>query len=138
MNAFTWAIITAFIWGMVPILEKIGLINTTPMVALFYRCFGVLLGMLLLGIFWVKPAQLKSVDLKTILILVLAGFLASFVAQITFYHGLKIGEVSRVVPISGTYYLVAFILGIFVMGEAITFSKIAGIVLIVAGMFLLR
>jgi len=138
MNAFWWAILTACIWGVVPILEKLGLAKIDPYVALFYRCLGVLIGILFLGLFAVKPAQLKAVSPKAIIVLVIAGFLASFLAQITFYHGLKMGEVSRVVPIAGTYYLITFVLGIFLLGEAITLMKVCGIVLIVAGMWFLR
>lgn len=138
MNAFWWAILTACIWGVVPILEKLGLAKTDPFVALFYRCLGVLLGILFLGIFIVKPDQLKAVPPREIIMLVCAGFLASFVAQITFYHGLKIGEVSRVVPIAGMYYLIAFILGIFLLGETLTILKGLGILLITVGVWLLR
>ena len=138
MNAFWWAILTACIWGVVPILEKFCLTKVDPFVALFYRCLGVLVGILFLGLFIVKPSELKAVDIRTIIILVCAGFLASFLAQVTFYHGLKIGEVSRVVPISGTYYLIAFILGIVIFSETLTLSKFLGIILIFSGVLLLR
>jgi len=129
---------TACIWGIVPILEKFGLAKLSPFTALFYRCLGVLLGIVLLGIFAVRPNDVKSVDVRTLLILVAAGFLASFVAQVTFYHALKIGEVSRVVPISGAYHLIAFVLGILVFKEAVTPAKIAGVLLVVSGVWLLR
>ena len=138
MTAFWWAILTACIWGVVPILEKLGLAKIDPFVALFYRCLGVLLGLLFLGIFIVKPEQLKVVPPRTIIILMAAGFLASFVAQITFYHGLKMGEVSRIVPIAGMYYLISFLLGVFLLGEALTFTKIFGLLLIVSGVWFLK
>lgn len=138
MNAFMWAILTACIWGIVPIIEKFGLTKVEPFTALFYRCLGVLFGILILGIFVVKPDKLKTVDMRSAVLLMFAGFLASFVAQITFYHGLKIGEVSRVVPISGTYHLIAFILGILIFGEAITLAKAFGMLLIVSGVWFLR
>ena len=138
MNAFWWAILTACIWGFVPIMEKFGLAKVEPFVALFYRCLGVVLGLMCLVLFVVKPVQIKSIDARAALVLVAAGFMASFLAQITFYHGLKIGEVSRVTPISGTYPLIAFILGILVLGETMTLAKLGGVVLIIAGAWLLR
>jgi len=138
MSAFAWAILTACIWGVVPLLEKLGLAKVNPLVGLFYRCLGVVLGILLLGIFMVKPAQIKSVDLRSALLLISGGFLASFLAEITFYHALKVDEVSRVVPISGSYPLVAFILGIVLLGEAISPTKILGVLLIVAGIWTLK
>ena len=138
MNAFLWALATACIWGVVPVLEKLGLAKVGPYVGLFYRCLGVLIGIFLLGTIMVKPHELKQIDVKAVFLLVLAGFLASFVAQITFYHGLKIGEVSRVVPISGAYPLIAFLLGVFVLGETLTIQKVIGMLFVISGVWLLK
>jgi len=130
--------ITACIWGVVPVLEKLGLAKTEPFVALFYRCFGVILGILFLGIFVLKPGEIKAVPPRSIVLLVTAGFLASFAAQITFYHALKIGDVSRVVPISGAYPLIAFLMGILVLGEAVTLMKVLGMLMIIGGVWMLK
>lgn len=138
MNAFLWGILAALIWGVVPLLEKLGLANVRPLAALFYRSLGVIIGFLLLGIFMVKPQEIRTVDLRSLIFLVLGGFLASFVAQICFYNGLKLGEVSRVVFISGSYPFIAFILGILFLGESLSLIKIAGAVLVMAGIWLLK
>lgn len=138
MNAYEWAILAACIWGVVPVLEKIGLNRVEPYPGLFYRCLGVLLGFLIVGTFLVKPAELKQVDLKTILLLVLSGLLASFVAQIAFYHALKLGEVSRIVPISATYPLIAFLLGVIFLGENISIQKVFGMIMVLGGVWLLK
>ena len=58
-------------------------------------------GFLILGFFIVKPAEIRSVEPRSAIFFVAAGFVASFLVQIVFYHGLKIGEVSRVVPVCG-------------------------------------
>ena len=138
MSAYIWAIFAACIWGIVPILEKLGLSKTEPYSALLFRSFGVLIGIFLLGAFFVRPAHIKGMDAKSIFLLILSGFLASFVAQIAFYHGLKIGDVSRVVPVAGSFPLIAFILGVIVFGEAITVLKVVGMILVVTGAWLLR
>jgi len=138
MNQYMWAILTACVWGIVPLLEKAGLAKVSPFVGLFYRSLGVVLGLLIMGIFLVKPQQLKAVDGRSIMLLVLGGFLASFIAQICFYHGLKIGEISRVVPISGMYPLVAFLLGVLIFGESFNLVKMAGVGLIIAGVWALK
>ncbi|MBU1084454.1 MAG: EamA family transporter, partial [Candidatus Omnitrophica bacterium] len=83
---------------------------------------GVLIGLVFLGTVVLKPAQIKAVDVRTVMILISAGFLASFAAQIVFYHGLKIGEVSKVVPIAGSYYLISFILSLLLLRETFTHS----------------
>ncbi|MFH2144952.1 MAG: EamA family transporter [Candidatus Omnitrophota bacterium] len=138
MNAFLWAILAACIWGVVPLLEKVGLNKIDAITGLFYRCFGVVIGLLFLGVFILSPQQIKSVDVKSAALLVLAGFLASFVAQIAFYHGLKLGEISRVVPVSGIYPVFAFIFGILILGEGISLLKCLGIILAVLGVWLLK
>jgi transporter family protein len=138
MNTFIWAILAAVIWGAVPLLEKLGLTNSQPLAGLFYRCLGVLIGFLLLGLFMLKPQEIKAVDSRSIIFLIMGGFLASFVAQICFYNSLKIGEVSRVVPVAGAYPLITFILGILFLGESINPVKTAGALLIITGICALK
>ena len=138
MNAFIWALLAASIWGIVPLLEKLGLAKVEPLVGVFYRSLGVVAGLLLLGAFMLKPQQIKAIDLRSAGFLILGGFLASILAQICFYNSLKIGEVSRVVPISGSYPLIAFMLGMLILGESVSLIKAAGALLIVLGIWALK
>ena len=96
------------------------------------------MGVLLLSIFVLKPQEIKTVDSRSVIFLLASGFLASFLAQICFYKGLKIGEISRVVPISGSYPLMAFIIGVLFLGESINLTKLLGVALIVLGIWTLR
>jgi len=139
MSAFMLAVIAALIWGVVPLLEKTGLNATVDALAgLFYRCVGVILGLLVLVTFIIKPSHIKTVSVKPALLLISAGFLASFVAQIAFYKALKLGQVSRVVPISGSYPFIAFILGVLFLGESFNLAKLFGCALIIVGIWLLK
>jgi len=97
-----------------------------------------MIGFLVLVAFFVKPAEIKTVDLRSASFLILGGFLASFVAQMMFYHALKAGEVSRIVPIAGSFPLIAFVLGILILGESFSWIKIAGAMCIVAGIWILK
>ena len=138
MSAYKWALLTALVWGVVPVLEKTGLGKVEPLTGLFFRCCGVLLGLFLLGVVILRPQQIKSVDPSSALILVLSGFLASFVAQMAFYHGLKIGDVSRVVPVAASFPMIAFVLGVLFLGESFSILKLAGMGLVLAGVWLLK
>lgn len=138
MTAFKWAIITACVWGVVPIIEKAALGKVTPYVGIFYRCIGVMLGMLLLGVFLTQRKELTHIDVKSLLLLISAGFLANFVGQLMFFHGLKSGQVSTFVPIAGSFPLVSFILGVILFGEAITPFKVGGVALITLGIWALK
>ena len=140
MNAFTWAAAAAaaVAWGIAPLIEKAGLKGTQPMAGLFYRCLGVVLGMVFLLSFLVKPSQIKAVEMRSAILLIAGGFLASIVGQIFFYNALKVGDVSRVVPVSGSYPFIAFLLGVLLFGESMTALKLGGVLLVVAGVWLLK
>ncbi|MBI2094618.1 MAG: EamA family transporter [Candidatus Omnitrophica bacterium] len=138
MSAFGWAMLAALAWGLAPIVEKAGLRDTGPIAGLFYRCVGVVAGMLILGLFLVRPQEGRAVGLRSALLLAAGGFLASFLGQICFYHALKGGEVSRMVPISASYPFIAFMLGVLLFHESLTPFKIGGALLIVAGVWLLK
>lgn len=139
MSPFTWALLTAVTWGLVPLIEKMGLLKVDPLVGIFYRCFGVMIGIIVL--FAVKAPAIKQsfTDLHPgMLYLALGGFLASVVGQIFFYHALKTGDASRVVPLAGAYPLISFILGVVLLGEKVTLSKAGGMAFIIMGVMLLK
>lgn len=139
MSAFSWAILTSIIWGIAPLFEKSGLSkDATPFAGLFFRCAGVVLGLIMIGIYVFKTNEIRSVDLRSAILIMAGGFLASFVAQICFYHALKSGEMSRIVLISGSYPLFTFILGIIILKEPLTLAKVIGALLIMAGLWALR
>ncbi|MBL7132374.1 MAG: EamA family transporter [Candidatus Omnitrophica bacterium] len=138
--AFFWAMLSAIVWGIVPILEKIGLSKVHPDTGLFLRCFGVIFGAAILLIlkFNSLKIELASVSTKTVFFLISGGFLASFVAQLFFYRALKLGEASKVVPVGAMYPLVAFILALIFLGEKFTIAKFFGLCFVLLGVALLR
>ncbi|MCM8763646.1 MAG: EamA family transporter [Candidatus Omnitrophica bacterium] len=156
MSAITLAILTAFIWGIVPILEKLGLKEIPPLLGLFFRCLGVVVGLFVLGGFLWQESTMKSVNsalgrssqvpiffgyainIRQIFLLLVSGLLAGVVGQIFFYLSLQKGEVSRIVPIAGSYPLISFLLGIVLLGESLSLVKIVAIIFITLGIWLLR
>ncbi|MBC8473498.1 MAG: hypothetical protein H8D54_01655, partial [Candidatus Omnitrophica bacterium] len=44
MKAYYFALMTALVWGIVPILEKMGVSRTTPLAGVFLRSCGVIVG----------------------------------------------------------------------------------------------
>lgn len=138
MSAWMWALLAASAWGVAPLIEKAGLRQIAPMTGLFYRSLGVAIGLVLLGCFVVKPQEIRSVDMRSALLVMAGGFLASIVGQTFFYNSLKLGEVSRMVPISGSYPFIAFFLGILFFGESLTLIKLVGATLIVLGVWFLK
>lgn len=144
MREFVLALITAFIWGIVPIIEKIGLSSKTaePIASVIYRTAGsfvfAIFALLFLFVNSNGIDSLKNMDTKTIFILGLAGGLASVFGQIFFYMALKNGNASVVTPIAGAFPLVTFVFSILLLKEAITLPKVIGIVLIISGVICLK
>lgn len=139
MKSFYLAIITAIVWGITPILEKLGLAKIEPLAGVIIRSFGVIAGMLVLALFNTNLVRMAlKADMKTIFLLVAGGIMASVIGQILFYTALKEGEASKLVPIAGMYPLVSFLLGLIFLGEAFTLSKGFGMAFVLLGVFLLR
>jgi transporter family protein len=138
MSAFTWALLTALVWGVVPLMEKIGLGGAPPAVGVLVRSLGIVLGLIVFSFCGAPWALTRSLPWPSIVLLVGGGLLASFVGQMMFYHALRSGAVSQVTPVAGAYPLVAALLGWFVLREPMTAMRVAGVALIVAGVMLLR
>jgi bacterial/archaeal transporter family protein len=58
--------------------------------------------------------------------------------QLAYYYALKYGELSKVTPVVAAFPLVAFLLGLMVLGEKMTIGKGIGAVLIAIGIALLN
>lgn len=138
MNSIAWGLCAAVVWGVVPLLEKSGLAKVAPLTGLYYRCMGIVVSSLILGFFFLKPKEIRSVDVRSASLLVASGFLASFLAQLFFYNGLKQGETSRIVPIAASYPLLTFLLGVLFFNETISVLKIAGVFLVIARIWALK
>ena len=139
MKPFYLALATALVWGIVPVIEKIGLTRLSPEAGIFVRCLAIFLGAGVLFAF--KPhivSELCVTPPKFILLIMVGGFTANFLGQLLFYHALKGGEVSRIVPIAGAYPLISFLTGILILGEKLTLGKSLGVGCIMAGIFLLK
>ena len=139
MKPYYFALITACIWGIAPIVEKIGLGKIEPAAGLLIRSLGILVGAALLIIFRTHTLRVAlNADAKTVFYLLSGGILASFLGQLFFYRALKGGEVSQVVPIAAAYPLVAFLIGVIFLHEQVTLQKVIGMLLVLSGIFLLK
>ena len=102
MNAFWWSLVAAGIWGVVPLIEKLGLAGTVaPTTGVLARSLGVMIGMTVWCVAGSTWKTLGTISLRSFALLALGGFLASVVAQMAFYRALKTGPISYVTPIAG-------------------------------------
>jgi transporter family protein len=140
MKTFWFAIGAAVLWGTVPIIEKLGLSKgINPMFAVVLRTIGsIAAAMVLLAFLSANKSNFSNFTWSAMALLMLGGMLANVVGQVLFYKALQGGDVSRILPITGAYPMIAFVLGILVLGEAVTVQKVAGAALIMGGIFLLK
>ena len=138
MSAFFWALITAGIWGIVPLMEKVGLRTIAPSVGVVVRSLGVLVGLVIASCLWAPWAALRELRWSSLVLLAGGGLLASFIGQWAFYHALRSGAMSQVTPVAGAYPLVAAVLGWVVLREPLTALRVAGVLCVVVGTLLLR
>ncbi len=138
-SAFFFAILTALLWGVAPVFEKIGISGgIAPYLGVVIRSISVafigLAGLLLMG----RTAEFSSIDLKSAAFLVAGGLFAGFFGEYTYYSALKAGDASLVVPVAAAYPLITLIISVLFFHEAFTLSKAAGILMVVGGVVLLR
>jgi len=138
MSAFLWAIVTACVWGFVPLIEKVGIGRSEPLVAVCARSMGVVSGLVLVTLLSSPWKAVMGLKMSSFLLLALGGFLASFVGQFAFYHALSRGHISQVTPVAGVYPLITAWLGWLILHEPMTAGRWAGVSLIIAGVLLLR
>ncbi len=139
MNGSSWALVTACIWGIVPLMEKMGLgAQVSATTGVLVRSIGVIFGSLIGWILWSPAALIQNLGLPSFFLLAGGGFLASFIGQLAFYRALQLGTVSQVTPIAGAYPLVASLFSFWFLHEPLTWTRASGAVLIVCGVMLLQ
>jgi len=139
MKAFFYGILAVLFWGSAPVFEKLGLATLPASAGIFIRSVIAAIGTAVMFTFtgngW---GWLSESSPKALFFLALAGFNSAFLGQFFYFNALKLGEASRIVPLCSTYPFVAFLLSIFILGESITISKIAGMGFVLLGIWFLR
>lgn len=138
MTVVVLLILTAILWGSSPILEKIGLRNTSPLIALTIRSVGVTVALLLTLAWLGKFKDVFNVEGKTVLLFVISGIMAGLLGMWTYFGALKAGATSKIVPIAACYPLITAFLSILILKEGVTMLRLIGTLLIIAGIWLVK
>lgn len=138
MSVYIFLFLTAILWGASPILEKVGLRNTTPLIALTIRSIGISVALLIILACLGKIKTLFIVDGKTVTLFVCSGIIAGLLGMWTYFGALKSGDTSKVVPIAACYPLITAFLSIVILKESVTLVRLIGTLLIIAGIWLVK
>lgn len=127
-----FAILSAVFAALTAILAKIGIDGVDSNLATAIRTIVVLLmawGMVFLTH---SAGGITSIAPKSWLFLILSG-LATGASWLCYFYAIKVGEVSKVVPIDKCSLVLTIILAALFLGEAFTWKTIVGSLLLLLG-----
>ena len=81
---------------------------------------------------------MAGVDARSVIFFALSGICGGIAGLWTYYHALRLGGASLVVPITATYPLITVILSWLILHEGVTLPRIIGTGLIVVGVWLVK
>ena len=123
---------------MAAIFDKLALGKTSPITGMMVRQFiltGVLVGV---GVMTGGLRGMGALDGRTVFFFGLSGICGGAAGLWTYYHALRLGGASLVVPITATYPLITVLLSWLVLHEALTVPRVIGTALIVMGVWLVK
>lgn len=127
-----FALGSAFFAALTALFGKLGVAGINSNLATFIRTIVILLvtaGILSLRNEWARPTGLPT---SSWVFLVLSG-IATGLSWLCYYRALQLGPVSKVAPIDKLSVAIAILLGVFLLGEQLSWPLIVGGGLIVAG-----
>lgn len=130
------AFASAIFAGVTSILAKCGIKETDSNVATAIRTVVVLIFAWLMVFVTGAQGGIAEVDAKTWLFLVLSG-LATGASWLCYFKALRIGDVNKVVPIDKSSTILSILLAFFFLHEEIGAVKLAAVVAIGVGTYLM-
>ena len=127
-----FAILSAVFAAATAILAKIGIENVDSNLATAIRTIVVLIMAWLVVFITNKSGGLASITPKSWLFLILSG-LATGASWLCYFYAIKIGDVSKVVPVDKCSLVLAIIFAVIFLGESLTWKTILGCTLLFAG-----
>lgn len=130
------AFCSAFCAGITAVLAKIGIKNTDSNIATAIRTVIILLFLWLIVFLSGSYKTIPLISGKTLLFLILSG-VATGASWLCYFRALQIGDVNKVTPVDRSSILLTMILGFIILGEAVSPTKIIGLIAIGAGTYLM-
>lgn len=131
-----YAVGSSFFAGITAILAKCGIRKTDSNVATAIRTVIVLLFSWLMVLITGTGGQIRQMDGRTFLFLVLSG-LATGVSWLCYFRALQKGDINKVVPIDKSSTVLTVLLALIFLQEGISGVKILSVLLIGGGTMLM-
>lgn len=137
-TAFLLALAAFLLWGCSPLFDKLGMQSLSPLAGLTVRVVAAAAMVGLYAIFAGTWKEIAAAPRPAIGYFILSGALGAVLGQLAYYGALRNEGLTRVLLICSAYPLVAVALAIVFLKEGLTVPKVAGAVLVVAGMVLIK
>lgn len=131
-----YAVGSSFFAGITTILAKCGIKRTDSNVATAIRTVIVLLFSWLMVLITGTAGEIRQIDGRTFLFLVLSG-LATGASWLCYFHALQKGDINKVVPIDKSSTVLTILLALIFLQEGISGVKILSVLLIGSGTMLM-
>lgn len=137
MSWIAWALLSAVFAAATALLAKVGVAHVDSNLAMALRTTVVVLFAWGMALVLARPeagmvAELRALDRRTVLFLVLSG-LATGLSWICYFRALQLGPASRVAPIDKLSVPLVIVFAWLLLGEKLTAPALVGGLLITAG-----
>lgn len=127
---------SALFAGITSVLAKCGIQKTDSTVATAIRTIVVLVFSWMMVFIVRSQTQILQINGKVWLFLILSG-LATGASWLCYFKALQTGDINKVVPVDKSSVILTILLAFLFLGETVSISKMAGMIFIGAGTFLM-
>jgi len=132
MNWIGWALLSALFAAATALLAKVGVAHIDSNLATAIRTTVVLVFAWAIALALGKHEEIRLIDRRTLLFLVLSG-MATGLSWLCYFRALQLGSASRVAPLDKLSVPLVMLFAWLLLGEKLTVPTVAGGLLITAG-----
>ena len=132
MTWIGWALLSALFAAATALLAKVGVAHVDSNLATAIRTTVVLVFAWAIALALGKHGEIRMLDGRTLLYLVLSG-LATGLSWLCYFRALQLGPASRVAPLDKLSVPLVMVFAWLLLGEKLTVPTVAGGLLITAG-----
>jgi bacterial/archaeal transporter family protein len=132
MNWIGWAVLSALFAAATALLAKVGVAHIDSNLATAIRTTVVLVFAWAIALALGKHEEIRLIDRRTLLFLVLSG-MATGLSWLCYFRALQLGPASRVAPLDKLSVPLVMLFAWLLLGEKLTVPTVAGGLLITAG-----
>ncbi len=132
MGWIGWALLAAVFAAATALLTKVGVAHIDSNLATAIRTTVVVVFTWAVALALGKHGELRSLDRRSVVFLVLAGF-ATGLSWLCYFRALQLGPVARVAPLDKLSVPLVMLFAFLLLGEKLTLAEMAGGLLITVG-----